>query len=79
MEGEGQVNKIADLGLWLFYSSYACKALRKANFFQSKLRHRILESIMRVSCGSNTIFPGFQGTASDNQVKGGGAVTFYRV
>ena len=25
VEGEGQVDKIADLGLWPFFSSYACK------------------------------------------------------
>ena len=31
--GEGQVDKIADLGFWIFFSSYVCKLRGKAIFF----------------------------------------------
>ena len=33
VEGEGQVDKIADLGFWIFFSSYVCKLRGKAIFF----------------------------------------------
>ena len=36
VEGEGLVDKIADLGLWHFFSSDACKLWERANYFIQK-------------------------------------------